>query len=281
MTDWLMVFITAVYVGATIIICIYNGRSVAAAKEQTIIAQRQMQEMIDQYNAANRPVMTVRFEIIRSGLLCFVFENVGPLPAESVKIRINQEFVDNISDDIDSLRLRELNASSLFVASKQRITILLGSQIEFKRIASVPAVITITYNSKYEETTTIDLNQYAFMLVYTSSEEDISQQIKKMQEHDDRFHKKLVNAVEALHTPLLQHIIVHDDGDSTARKFNVLKTVSLNPGIQCLALAEAIDENKEEVLDLLLELRSLDRLVTVKPDEKEPEDDYKAHWFRK
>ena len=40
-------------------------------------------------------------------------------------------------------------------------------------------------------------------------------------------------------------------------------------------------KEKEEVLDLLLELRQLDRLVTVRPDEKESDDDYKAHWYRK
>ena len=281
MTDWLMVIITAIYVVATIIICIYNGKSAAAAKEQTAIAQKQMKEMVDQYNAANRPVMTVRFEIIRSGLLCFVFENVGPLPAEDVKISINQEFIENISDDKDNRSLRELNNASLFIASKQKLTILLGGQIEFKKIAAVPAVITVSYNSKYQETTTIDLNQYAFMLVYTSSEEDISQHVKKMQEHNDKFHKQLVSAVETLHSPMLQSVIVHDGGDSYATKFMILKMVSLNPGIQCLTIAESIKAEKEEVLDLLLELRQLDRLVTVRPDEKESDDDYKAHWYRK
>ena len=96
MADWLMVVITAIYVIATILICVYNKRSADAGKEQAAIAQKQMQEMVDQYNAVNRPIMTVRFEIIRSGLLCLVFENVGPIPAESVKICINQKFIDNM-----------------------------------------------------------------------------------------------------------------------------------------------------------------------------------------
>ena len=193
----------------------------------------------------------------------------------------SKEFIENISDDKDNRRLRELNNASLFIASKQKLTILLGGQIEFKKIAAVPAVITVSYNSKYQETTTIDLNQYAFMLVYTSSEEDISQHVKKMQEHNDKFHKQLVSAVETLHSPMLQSVIVHDGGDSYATKFMILKMVSLNPGIQCLTIAESIKAEKEEVLDLLLELRQLDRLVTVRPDEKESDDDYKAHWYRK
>ncbi len=80
---------------------------------------------------------------------------------------------------------------------------------------------------------------------------------------------------------MLQSVIVHNGGDSYATKFMILKLVSLNPGIQCLSIAESINTEKEEALGLLLELRLLDRLVTVIPDSKEPEDDYKAHWYRK
>lgn len=34
-TDWLMVIITAIYVVATIFICVYNGKSAKAAEKQT------------------------------------------------------------------------------------------------------------------------------------------------------------------------------------------------------------------------------------------------------
>ena len=61
LTEWLMVIITAIYVVATIFICIYNGKSANAAKKQT-------EEMIKQFNSVNRPMVTVRFDIIRSGL---------------------------------------------------------------------------------------------------------------------------------------------------------------------------------------------------------------------
>lgn len=33
MADWLMVIITAIYVIATIVICIFNGRSAKASRE--------------------------------------------------------------------------------------------------------------------------------------------------------------------------------------------------------------------------------------------------------
>ena len=86
MTDWLMVIITAIYVVATIVICYFNGKSAKAAKMQT-------DEMIRQYNIANRPNVTIHFDIIRSGLMCFIIENEGNKPAHNVSIKINKEFI--------------------------------------------------------------------------------------------------------------------------------------------------------------------------------------------
>ena len=43
-TDWLMVGITFVYVIATIMICIFNGRSAKATREQVSESQRQFEE---------------------------------------------------------------------------------------------------------------------------------------------------------------------------------------------------------------------------------------------
>ena len=114
MTDWLMVIITAVYVAATIVICVFNGKSAKAAKEQTETARQQIDEMIRQYNESNRPIVIVRFEIIRSGLLCFVLENIGPVVAEDIKIRINDEFIDNLEKEDKQIRLRETTEATLF-----------------------------------------------------------------------------------------------------------------------------------------------------------------------
>ena len=52
LTDWLMVIITAIYIVATIFICIYNGKSAKAAKTQT-------EEMRRQFYATNRPLLSV------------------------------------------------------------------------------------------------------------------------------------------------------------------------------------------------------------------------------
>lgn len=43
-TDWLMVGITAVYVIATVFICIFNGKSAKATREQVAESERQFEE---------------------------------------------------------------------------------------------------------------------------------------------------------------------------------------------------------------------------------------------
>ena len=87
MTDWIMIGITAVYVIATIFICVFNARSANAAKSQT-------EEMKKQFASTYRPKIDIRFEIIRSGLMCFTIENIGTEPAIDVKINLCQEFIE-------------------------------------------------------------------------------------------------------------------------------------------------------------------------------------------
>ena len=57
-TDWLMVIITLVYVVATILICVFNGKSAKAAREQIEEAQKQQsQNMALQRYAMRREVI--------------------------------------------------------------------------------------------------------------------------------------------------------------------------------------------------------------------------------
>ena len=57
-TDWLMVIITLVYVVATILICVFNGKSAKAAREQIEEAQKQQaQNMALQHYAMRREII--------------------------------------------------------------------------------------------------------------------------------------------------------------------------------------------------------------------------------
>lgn len=265
-TDWLMVVITAIYVIATIVISVFNGQSAHAAKRQT-------EEMIRQNNEANRPFVVVRFEIIRSGLLCFIVENIGRTAATNVRIEINDEFVDNIEKLDKQLRLREATSASLFLAPNQRIHILLGGQANYKEISEVVAKFNVTYSDKYSEYTEIDLKQYRFMLSYKSELEDIAQHIKRIGNETKTYHNKQLKVLSN-NSPV--SVLVHSDDDSDKSK--VYKTVCMNAGATTEKLAEITGINKEETLEILLELDYVDQLVKGIPNEG---DDYKAFWYRR
>ena len=275
-TDWLMVIITAIYVVATIFICIFNGKSAKAAHEQTEASRQQTQEMIDQYNAVNRPIVTVRFDIIRSGLMCFIIENEGPQPARDVKVVINQEFIENISNEYERKILCDLNNASFFLASKQKLTVLLGGNSAFSDIAKEIAKIDISY-SGFSEHSEIDINQYRFLLIYNSPIEDISQHLKKIKENEEKFHKSIIKAMS---TPnQIQSVIVHTATEDDAVKFRLYREVCLNPHSTVVQLSEKIEIEKDYALELLLELNKVDRLIAYTFHEVTTDDD-KALWYK-
>lgn len=276
LTDWLMVIITAIYVVATIFICIFNGKSAKAAHDQTEASRQQTKEMIDQYNAVNRPIVTVRFDIIRSGLMCFIIENEGPQPAKDVKVVINQEFIDNISNSDERKMLADLNNATFFLASKQKLTVLLGGNSAFSDIAKEIAKIDISYNG-YTEHTEIDINQYRFLLIYNSPVEDISQHLKKIKENEEKFHKSLLKSMDK--PSKIQSVIVHTATEEDAVKFRLYKEVCLNPHSTVIQLAEKIDIDRDYALRLLLELNKVDRLIAFTFHEVTT-DDNKALWYK-
>ncbi|MBR2471408.1 MAG: hypothetical protein IKB55_01870 [Clostridia bacterium] len=268
LTDWLMVIITAIYVVATIFICIYNGHSAKAAKEQT-------EEMIAQYNSVNRPCVTVRFDVIRSGLLCFIIENEGPLPAKNVRISINEEFLNNIRDGEKEKLLNNLNDANFYLASKQKLTVLLGGTSDFNDISKEIAKINIAYND-YKEYAEIDISQYAFMILYNSSLEDISQHLKTIKEEEKRYHKDLLKIINKPH---ISNIVVYSATEDDANKFNLFKLVCLHPNSTAVQLSEKMNMDKEYISGLLSELSKVDGLISFAYG-----DDYKEEnllWFKR
>lgn len=262
MTDWLMVIITAIYVAATILICYYNGKSAKASNEQAEISKRQTEEMIRQYNETNRPIITIRFDIIRSGLLCFIVENEGPLPAHNVTIRINDVFINNLPSDHAQKSFRELKDANLYLASRQKITLLLGGQPEFSQIAQEKAVIEITYDT-FAETTEIDLEQYGVLLVYNSPLEDISQAIKKANQQDKKFYDTMAQKL-SLHDKVL-HVISLPSAENDALKYRLYKQICMTPGCTIQSLCDQYSIEKDQILELIAELQQVDKWITVIP----------------
>lgn len=63
-TDWLMVGITGIYVIATIIICIFNGRSAKATRDQISESKRQFEET---QRLDNMPCFELHFDNMEGG----------------------------------------------------------------------------------------------------------------------------------------------------------------------------------------------------------------------
>lgn len=263
--DWVMVAITCVYVIATIAICYYNKKSADAANLQAEVAQLQMKEMLAQYKAVNRPIITIRFDVIRSGLMCFIVENEGPLPARNVIIKINQEFLDNIKDEKDKEWIEAMNTSDLFLASKQQLYFCLGGMPQFDNVSKVKAIFDITYNGVFEEHIEIDIRQYRSTLIYNSALEDISKHLKQVKEDNKKFYGKLEKILDKpTRFPNIDFIVNEEDSN----KKEIYKTVCLNPLLTTSKIAELVKMDEEYVLEKLLELCKIDRIIDYVPDEQ-------------
>ena len=63
-TDWLMVGITGIYVIATIVICVFNGKSAKATRDQIAESKRQFEET---KRLENMPCFELHFDKIEAG----------------------------------------------------------------------------------------------------------------------------------------------------------------------------------------------------------------------
>lgn len=176
MTDWLMVIITFVYVVATIFICIYNYRSAKASRDQ-------LEESMRQFEESNRAFVTVTLEVIKAGYAVLHIQNHGKRIAENVNIQISQAFVSIITDEDDREHVQKLCNSSFTLGIGQSWYVGIGNHMDLEKMEKELLSINISYKdavSKYEETIVIDLKQFAWMLLYESPIEDLSQEMKKL-----------------------------------------------------------------------------------------------------
>lgn len=274
MTDWLMVIITAVYVIATIVICIYNIKMVTAAQEQTETAKRQIAEMIRQYDESHRPIVIISYVTIRTCLHCFKIENIGPVAATNIKIRINDEFLDNLEKYSDIKHLRGITEATLMLSSQQNLYIALCGPGNFMEIASVPAIFDISYNDKYKEHTEIDLSQYKSILLYNSELGDISEDIKEIKNETNNYHKNLIGAILKVSSPI--SFLVNTGNER--RKFDIYKAVCMFPCSTTERIAEIVEISKEDALEILKELDRVDRLVQDFPCNN---DEFQSKWTKR
>lgn len=258
----IMVIITAIYAITTIIICVFNYKSAKATRDQVEISKKQIEEMIKQYNEINRPLVTIRFEVIRSGLLCFIVENKGPQPAHDVTITFNDSFINNLPDEQRKNHLQELKQAKLFLASHQKMIITVDGQPMFSKIAKEKAIVKITYDN-FDELTEIDLNQYGMFLMYNSPLEDISQKIKKICEQDENFHRALLQKIPA--NERIVNVITSNAFEDDALKYQLYKQICMNPGCTIQSLCDLYPKKNEKIAELVAELQNIEGWINCSP----------------
>ena len=277
-TDWPMFAITSIYVIATIAICYYNSKSAKAAQEQIKVAKDQIAEMIKQHNEVNRPVVTIRFETIRNGLMCFVIENIGPVAATNINIIINEDFIENLKTIDSRTRLTEQFCSELFLAPYQKVFIFIAGIGSFDKVAEITAKFNITYSGKnhheYNEILEVDLKKYAYTLLYNSELEEISDYLHKIETEDKNLHRKYLNELKN-NKPI--NVIVHSANDNS-KKFELYKATCLNPGKNVTELAELVHLTTEETLVILVELEKVDKFIQAYFGNNNT---YQNQWYRK
>lgn len=183
LNEWLLVGITAIYVIATILICIFNYRSAKAIREQVLEQKRQFDEV-------NRPNIDISIEIVRKAIVCLKIENTGKRLAKNVKLEINDDFINQLKSINERNTLKILSDSAFFLGIEQKWYIDICLSEELNKLNNAIMSINIFYedckHQVYNESAIIDLNQYSWALMYNSPLDDISGYQKKIVDIMDR-----------------------------------------------------------------------------------------------
>ena len=138
------------------------------------------------------------------------------------------------------------------------------------------AEIDISYDN-YNEHTTIDLEQYAMMLVYDSPMEDIAQYLKTIKESNDKIYKKISNKIDS--DDRVKHIVVHNSTLEEAHKYRIYKYICCEGKLLTIDIVNEVGMNKDYVLKLLNELLWVDGLIGCFAGHDDNDDS--IEWYRK
>ncbi|MCE5344028.1 MAG: hypothetical protein LLF96_10680 [Eubacteriales bacterium] len=187
MTDWLMVILTAFYVGATILICIYNLRSTNALKEQTAELKRQFDE-------ENRPYITTELIYEKRSFYALRFTNQGKRIANHVRIQLDKEFLDSINE-VGFLSSLEKNINKECIIGVGNCYNLFFASNEIHQNHNKPLLSgRISYSDgkeTYYDEFQIDLDSYATFFSVNSESEDILNEMKKQTKELEKIQKAL------------------------------------------------------------------------------------------
>lgn len=175
-TDWLMIVITAVYVIATIFICIANFKSAKATREQVSEARRQYEE---------EHCAFISYELIYEHRILYGlrFTNHGKRVAANVQLQLDKDFIDSLMDQSIKDQLYSLDGKEFTLGIEQSYDIYFGGDAFRKRLNKVPIQGEISYNDRcgeYTDSFYIDFNKYAPIYTVTTDWERAEESAKNL-----------------------------------------------------------------------------------------------------
>ena len=183
---FMMVVLTAVYVIATIAICLFNYKSAQATREQVAESARQFEE-------TNRAFLTVYADFIRNGLFVLCVSNSGNKPAKDINVNIGEEYFKNIKQEFLP-NVEKFVKSNFMLGLEQKFYLTLGGLLDYEKLSNESMFLELTYQDdkrKYSEKIEIRLKEIAWSLNYTSPITDIQHDIKKQRENVEKLSDNL------------------------------------------------------------------------------------------
>ncbi len=177
-SDWAMVWITLVYVIATIFICFANLQSAKATREQLAESKRQ-------YDEESRAFIAVSFIYERKAFYGMRFTNNGKRVAKQVRFNFKEEFIDSLGDNRFKNSIRSLPSRECLLGVGQSYDVYFGED-EFRENSNkLPIEGKVLYSDEcgsYEEDFFIDFNNYPPVFPVETDVEKIREEMKKQTE---------------------------------------------------------------------------------------------------
>ena len=183
---FMMVVLTAVYVIATIAICLFNYKSAQATREQVAESARQFEE-------TNRAFVTVYADFIRNGLFVLCVSNSGNKPAKEINVNIGEEYFKNIKQEFLP-NVEKFVKSNFMLGIEQKFYLTLGGLLDYEKLSNESMFLELAYQDdkrKYSKRIEIRLKEIAWSLNYTSPITDIQHDIKKQRENVEKLSDNL------------------------------------------------------------------------------------------
>ena len=126
-----------------------------------------------------RPYLQITFELARDNLTCIILRNVGNVPLEIKKLKLDEKFIKQLPES-EQQRLLNNNISNMKIFPDKQWILCLGVIVPeiLERYKITTLNIDYDYskmgkNKMYKESTEIDFKQYSRMMVYVSKVDEL------------------------------------------------------------------------------------------------------------